>query len=258
MIFNFKTWNRLNEDNTIDTTAFTNWMIANGKTDPATAITDYVAALTAKAKTLKPNSITNPTELPELTISAKRKSDAPSTTELINTTFDKAYDYKKDGDTYYYKNKGNTENGITYDGGEWIKADPKRSAAIKSKVTFTAAPAATATTAPAATTATTQTSTAAAKPAATAPAATPAAPAATTPAATATAKTTAPANTAKVETDEEKKARLKGEIKTQRQENRNDRKTGRLENKLDKLKAKNKPNESVVYSFNTYTSLNNK
>jgi len=267
MLLNFKTWNKINEAGEIDMTAFNAWMKANGKTDPATAITEYTAALAAQAKAVPgPGQKSSTQELPEVTVTAKRKTPAEPTAasqaatptpaaELVNTTFDKAYDYKKDGDTYYYKNKGTEENGVTYDGGDWIKADPAKSAAIKSKVTFT--PAAPAPAAPAAPSATTP-----AAPAAT----TPAAPAATTPAPAAT--TPAPAAT-KVETADEKAARLKGEIKStrqdnkadrqeNRQENRDNRKINRLENKLDRVKSKGVPNESIVYSFDAYRSNLNK
>ena len=266
MLLNFKTWTKINEAGDIDMTAFNAWMKANGKTDPATAITEYTAALAAQAKAVPgPGQKSSTQEMPEVTVTAKRKTPVEPTAasqaatptpaaELVNTTFDKLYDYKKDGDTYYYKNKGTEENGVTYDGGDWIKADPAKSAAIKSKVTFT--PAAPTPETPAAPAPATPEAPAAATPAAPAPVTTPA-PAATTPA--------APAATT-VETPDEKAARLRGEIKAKRQdnkadrqENRDTRKINRLENKLDRVKSKGTPNESIVYSFDAYRSnLNRK
>ena len=299
MLLNFKTWTKINEAGDIDMAAFNAWMKANGKTDPATAITEYTAALAAQAKAVPgPGQKSSTQEMPEVTVTAKRKTATPEVAgpgqksstqempevtvtakrktpveptaasqaatptpaaELVNTTFDKLYDYKKDGDTYYYKNKGTEENGVTYDGGDWIKADPAKSAAIKSKVTFT--PAAPTPETPAAPAPATPEAPAAATPAATPAPAAPA-PAATTPAATTPA---APAAT-KVETSDEKAARLRGEIKAKRQdnkadrqENRDTRKINRLENKLDRVKSKGTPNESIVYSFDAYHSnLNRK
>ena len=276
MLLNFKTWTKINEAGDIDMTAFNAWMKANGKTDPATAITEYTAALAAQAKAVPgPGQKSSTQEMPEVTVTAKRKTPVEPTAasqaatptpaaELVNTTFDKLYDYKKDGDTYYYKNKGTEENGVTYDGGDWIKADPAKSAAIKSKVTFT--PAAPTPETPAAPAQTTPEAPAAATPAATPAAPAPvttSAPATTPPAAT---TSTTPAAAPKVETADEKAARLRGEIKAKRQdnkadrqENRDTRKINRLENKLDRVKSKGTPNESIVYSFDAYRSnLNRK
>ena len=53
----------------------------------------------------------------------------------INTTFDKAYDYKLENGKYYFKGKENTQYSKKYP--NWVEATGKGLEAIKSKVTFT-------------------------------------------------------------------------------------------------------------------------
>ena len=52
----------------------------------------------------------------------------------INTTFDKAYDYKLENGKYYFKGKENTQYAKNYP--NWVEATGKGLEAIKSKVTF--------------------------------------------------------------------------------------------------------------------------
>lgn len=52
----------------------------------------------------------------------------------INTTFDKAYDYKLENGKYYFKGKENTQYAKKYP--NWVEATGKGLEAIKTKVTF--------------------------------------------------------------------------------------------------------------------------
>jgi hypothetical protein len=60
-----------------------------------------------------------------LILSMYKTVDSLNLTEQVNTTHDKKYDYKKNGNTYYYKLKGEQN---------WILATDKREDAIKTKV----------------------------------------------------------------------------------------------------------------------------
>ena len=54
--------------------------------------------------------------------------------EKINTTFDKACDYKLENGKYYFKGKENTQHTKKYP--NWVEATGKGLEAIRSKVTF--------------------------------------------------------------------------------------------------------------------------
>ena len=124
MLLDFGTWKKINEAGDLGLDAFKKWMEENKKTDPKTAIAEFTKKLTDQAATLP--------VAPVAPVATTPTATAP----ILNTTNDKSFDYKKEGDKYYYKPKSKTGTASTAADTDWVVADAGKLTAIKTKINF--------------------------------------------------------------------------------------------------------------------------